>query len=79
MKQQVLTIANQNYENFKVTIQDDASTDNTPMFIKYTLEELKKENINFLKKTERQGIIGGLKEAISECSDNSIVVVLSED
>lgn len=59
-------------------VEDDASSDNSPMFIKYTLDEGKKD-IVFNKNRQKKGVLNGLKNFITKCPDDSIIVILSGD
>ncbi len=50
MKDQVNSLINQNYDNSLIMVEDGGSSDNSQMFIKYTLDEGKKD-IAFIKNT----------------------------
>jgi hypothetical protein len=62
VKRQIGLIANQSYNHFMAFVEDDASNDSTPMFVKYSIEEEIKEqkhNITFLLSKEKKGLLLG--------------------
>lgn len=82
IKEQIKMLASQIYKNSFVLVQDDGSSDNTPIFAKYTIEELNQKgikNIVFSQNSNRKGIFKGLNDFIKRCNSDSIVIVLSNN
>jgi glycosyltransferase involved in cell wall biosynthesis len=59
-------------------IEEDASTDNSPMLIKYLMDSTPSK-VKFTQSKEKKGALKGLKEAIEQCSEDSIVVLLEDN
>lgn len=60
IKDQFKQLVSQKYENAVIIVEEDASTDNSPMLIKYFMDQAS-ENIKFTQSKEKKGPLKGLK------------------
>ena len=65
IKSQYPAIFNQNYEKMKVEIEDDASSDNTPMVLEYLAKANFTRKIKIVQNEEKKGLLKGFKRFIS--------------
>ena len=76
----VLSVLEQNYDNYRVIYIDDASTDNTYNLVKKTIQEHRKREIVLLKRNEKnQKALKNIYDAIWSLKDDDIVVILDGD
>ena len=75
IKTQFNQLITQKYGNSTIIIEDDASTDNSPMLIKYLIEEASGK-VKFTQSKQKKGALNGLKDSLSQCPDESIVLML---
>lgn len=75
IKQQFQALANQQYQNSKIKIEDDRSTDNSAMFIEYAMKK-NHGNVVFGQNLEKKGVLKGAGKFIEECKEDSIVVLM---
>ncbi len=79
-EQNILSILNQRYENFRVIFIDDASKDDTFEKVKALVDRSsKKDKVTLIRNSENQGSLKNLYTAIHSCSDQEIVVRVDGD
>lgn len=71
----VKSILNQSYENFEFIIVDDASTDNTPIFLKSTIDH----RIMFIKNKKNLGLAASLNKALKIAKGEYIARMDADD
>jgi glycosyltransferase involved in cell wall biosynthesis len=79
-EQNILSILNQQYHNFRVVFIDDASKDDTFDKVKGLVDRSSHpEKVAMVKNPENQGSLKNLYTAIHGCKDNEIVVRVDGD
>ena len=61
IKEQFSALASQSYQNGKITIEDDRSTDNTAMFIDYAMKK-KHGSVTFHQNLDKKGVLKGVEK-----------------
>lgn len=80
VKQNLSSIFNQDYVNYRVIYIDDYSPDNTVPLIKSLVNEWNfAVNFTLIENKERKGAMRNLYEAIHSCDDEEIVVTVDGD
>jgi glycosyltransferase involved in cell wall biosynthesis len=79
-EQNLLSILNQQYNNFRVIYIDDASTDTTLEKVQALVDRSPlKDQISIIRRTENQGSIKNIYDAVHSCRDDEIVVRVDGD
>lgn len=74
------SVFTQEYDNFRVIIVDDCSTDNNPIVIqKYIDDHNLADRITFVHNTERHRKLFNLYKVLYECNDDELVVMVDGD
>lgn len=79
-EQNLLSVLNQRYRNFRVVYIDDASTDETVQKVKAIIERSPLKNqITLIERKQNQGSLSNLYDTIHQCRDDEIVVRVDGD
>lgn len=79
-QQNILSILNQQYENYRVVFIDDASKDDTFEKVKALVDRSpKKDKVTLIKNTENKGSLTNLYDAVHGCKNQEIVVCVDGD
>ena len=79
-EQNLDSVFNQGYKNFRVIYTDDASTDNTYSLVKeYIQAKGYKDKITLLHNDSNQGAMYNVYHMVHQCEDDEIVVCLDGD
>ena len=74
------SVLNQKYENFKVIYVDDCSSDNTYQLAKQITEKNNQQcRTTIIHNSQRYGALANLYTSIHECDDNSIIITVDGD
>lgn len=78
--QNILSVLNQNYSNYRIIYTDDCSTDNTSDKILSTIKNHnKKDLVTLIKNDVRLGATYNKYNMIQRCDDDEIVMILDGD
>ena len=76
----ILSVLNQNYDNYNIIYIDDASDDNTHDVVKRLISEHpKSKNTIFIKNSFNRGKMHNVYEAIKQSRNDTIVVIVDGD
>ncbi|MFV0563955.1 glycosyltransferase [Malaciobacter mytili] len=78
IKECILSIINQNYQNIEIVISDDASTDNTPIILK-ELEKKFSNKIKLFLQENNIGITNNFNFILSKCTGKYILFTAGDD
>jgi glycosyltransferase involved in cell wall biosynthesis len=74
------SVFEQNYDNYRVIYIDDASTDGMDLKVKNFIAESKKQNrVQFLRNEKNLGAMANLFHIIHSCKNDEIVIILDGD
>jgi glycosyltransferase involved in cell wall biosynthesis len=80
IKQQVKQLAQQDYPRTSIVVLSDGSTDNTPIFGKYSYDQIplpKQQDFIFLHNSNATGSLTNMPQFLKEhCEADSIVLML---
>lgn len=80
IKQTLLSVAAQSYENWRMIIRDDMSTDGTPDLIWEIVHTLSiKDRVSLTVNTEKMWEVRNVLEALQECEEDDIICRLDGD
>ena len=79
-KQNVQSVFDQQYNNYRVLYIDDCSPDGTGELVENFVKECGQSGrVQLIKNTERKGALANLYYAIHSCADQSIIITLDGD
>ena len=79
-KENLESICNQAYSNYRIIYTDDCSTDGTSDLVEqYVKEKGKEQRITLIKNTKRRGALANLYTMIHMCADNEIIAIVDGD
>jgi glycosyltransferase involved in cell wall biosynthesis len=79
-RQNIQSVLNQRYSNYRVIYTDDCSPDNTGGLIEQFLQQNDPEKrVTLIKNQERKGAIYNLYHMIHSCNDDDIIITVDGD
>lgn len=75
----ILSVNNQNYNNFRVIYTDDCSQDNTGNLVENFILDNNLEKISLIRNPQRLGALHNLYNMIHSCADDEIIVTCDGD
>lgn len=79
-RRNLISVFNQNYQNYRVIYLDDASPDSTGFLVKAFVKEKKQEHrVKLIQNEKRVGALANTYRACWLCNSNEIVAILDGD